>query len=536
MKSTLVVMATGTGKTVVMSDIARRWPRHRRRILMLAHREELIFQAQNKFSRLCGEPVGVEMADSFVREWNADRPRIVVASVQTMNAGNRTPRYTKFDPFDFGLLMTDEAHHAPSPSYRRVYGHFDQNPEMCHVGVTATPDRTDQMALGSVFESVAFKYEILEAINDGWLVPVQQEFVRVDGIDLSECKADKRDLKDNAVAEVMERDKNLYAVADATRQQAAGRKTLVFAASVLHAHQIAKILCGYERGSAVAIDGTTPKDERRDLLRRFAEGDIRYLCNCGVLTEGFDDPTIEVIAMARPTKSRSLYAQILGRGTRPLEGIVDGLCDPIARQSAIAGSSKPFCSILDFVGNSGRHKLVCSADILGGEEPPEIVERATRNAKKRNKPADMQEELRLAKEEIAEEKREAERRAMPKAKYETQYVDPFNVHDKVHSQTLGKSDDFAFLHKQGVNAKWLARATQDQLTAVVRQVKHRQAKGLCTVKQCNVLRRAGINGHPLTKRQAGELIDGIVKNSWKPPASVLERARQWGVLLNGGSR
>ena len=158
MKSTLVVMATGTGKTVVMSDIARRWPRSRRRILMLAHREELIFQAADKFSRLCGEKVGIEMADSFVREWNEDRPRIVVASVQTMNAGNRSPRYEKFDPFDFGLLFTDEAHHAPSPSYRRVYNWFDRNPEIVHVGVTATPDRTDQMALGTVFDTVAFKY------------------------------------------------------------------------------------------------------------------------------------------------------------------------------------------------------------------------------------------------------------------------------------------------------------------------------------------------------------------------------------------
>ncbi len=533
MKSTLVVMATGTGKTVVMSDIARRWPRSRRRILMLAHREELIFQAADKFSRLCGEKVGIEMADSFVREWNEDRPRIVVASVQTMNAGNRSPRYEKFDPFDFGLLFTDEAHHAPSPSYRRVYNWFDRNPEIVHVGVTATPDRTDQMALGTVFDTVAFKYEILEAINDGWLVPVQQEFVRVDGLDLSECKADKRDLKDNAVAEVMERDKNLYAVADATRQQANGRKTLVFAASVLHAHQIAKILCGYERGSAVAIDGTTPKDERRVLLQRFADGDIRYLCNCGVLTEGFDDPTIEVISMARPTKSRSLYAQILGRGTRPLPGLVDGRIDPIARQSAIAGSSKPFCGVLDFVGNSGRHKLVCSADILGGEEAPEVVERATRNAKKRQKPADMQEELRLAKEEIAEEKREAELRAMPKAKYHTQTVDPFNLHDKVYDQALSGNADRDYLERVGVKKSWLARATQDQLTAIARQVRHRMAKGLSTPRQCNKLREYGINGHPLTKRQAGELMTAIHDAGWKSlPSHAAEKARQWGVLMH----
>ena len=362
---------------------------------------------------------------------------------------------------------------------------------------------------------------------------MQQEFVRVDGLDLSECKADKRDLKDNAVAEVMERDKNLYAVADATRQQANGRKTLVFAASVLHAHQIAKILCGYERGSAVAIDGTTPKDERRVLLQRFADGDIRYLCNCGVLTEGFDDPTIEVISMARPTKSRSLYAQILGRGTRPLPGLVDGLIDPIARQSAIAGSSKPFCGVLDFVGNSGRHKLVCSADILGGEEAPEVVERATRNAKKRQKPADMQEELRLAKEEIAEEKREAELRAMPKAKYHTQTVDPFNLHDKVYDQALSGNADRDYLERVGVKKSWLARATQDQLTAIARQVRHRMAKGLSTPRQCNKLREYGINGHPLTKRQAGELMTAIHDAGWKSlPSHAAEKARQWGVLMH----
>jgi superfamily II DNA or RNA helicase len=530
MKSTLVVMATGTGKTVVMADLVRRW--RKGRVMMIAHREELITQGADKFSRLCGEKVGIEMADSVVREWNADRPRVVVASVQTLNAGNRTPRMEKFDPSEFSLILTDEAHRATAASYRRIYNWFSQNPKCRHLGVTATPDRTDQRALGTVFDSVAFKYDILTAITDGWLVPVQQEFVQVSGLDLSACHANKIDLKDNDVAEVMERDENLFAVCDSTRRLAAGRKTIVFAASVAHAHRMAQIFNGYEESSAAAIDGKTDKDLRRNILRRFAAGELRYVVNMGCLTEGFDDPSIEVVAMARPTKSRLMYAQMLGRGTRPLEGIVDGLIDPVARQSAIAGSSKPVCTVLDFVGNSGKHKLVCSADILGGEEPPEVMERMRRNAKARNKPADMMEELEIARSEIKEEKRKAEeKRLTPEARFHSTSVDPFNHYDVVHQQALGGNSDYSYLEKQGVNKKWLARATRDQVQAVVRQVKHRHAAGLCTVKQVNVLRRAGINGHSLTKRQAGELLDPIFKNNFRAPSSVIEKAREWGCLI-----
>lgn len=535
MKSTLVVMATGTGKTVVMADIARRW--RKGRVMMIAHREELITQGADKFSRLCGEKVGIEMADSVVREWNADRPRIVVASVQTLNAGNRSPRYEKFDPGEFSLLLTDEAHRATAASYRRIYNHFAQNPNCRHLGVTATPDRTDQRALGTVFDSVAFKYDILTAITEGWLVPIQQEFVQVDGLDLSKCHANKVDLKDNDVAEVMERDENLFAVCDSTRRLAAGRKTIVFAASVDHAHRMAQIFNGYEESSAAAIDGKTDKDLRRNILKRFASGHLRYIVNMGCLTEGFDEPTIEFVAMARPTKSRLMYAQMLGRGTRVLEGVVEDLIDPIARQSAIAGSGKPSCTVLDFVGNSGKHKLVCSADILGGEEPPDVVERMRRNAKARHKATDMMEELEVARKEVAEEKRQAEeRRLTPEARFRSTSVDPFNHYDIVHEQSIGGSSDWDYLEKQGVNKKWLKRATRDQVTAVVRQVKHRHAKGLCTVKQCNVLRRAGINGHTLTKQQAGVLLDPIFKNNFKAPSHVIEKARQWGVLMTGGAR
>jgi hypothetical protein len=220
---------------------------------------------------------------------------------------------------------------------------------------------------------------------------------------------------------------------------------------------------------------------------------------------------------------------MLGRGTRVLPGLVDDLVDPIARRSAIAGSSKPHCTVLDFVGNSGRHKLVCSADVLGGDDPPEVIERATRNAKARKTPADMVEELALARQEIAEVKRQAA--LTPKAKYHARSVDPFDAYDTVPGRTISAGGVQDYLERQGVNPRWLAKATAAEMSDAAKTIRHRRAKRLATVKQCNLLRRSGINGHPLTKRQATELIDKIVKNGWKPTAAVMAKAAEWGAIL-----
>src|SRR5262249_37454191 len=144
--------------------------------------------------------------------------------------------------------------------------------------------------------------------------------------------------------------------------------TLVFCASVGHARLMAEVLCRYRRGSARALDGTSHPEERRAVVGDFRAGRLQYLCNCGLFLEGFDAPAVAVVVMARPTKSLALYTQILGRGTRPLPGVVDplALAPAAERRAAIAASAKPRMLVLDFVGNSGRHRIITAADLLGG--------------------------------------------------------------------------------------------------------------------------------------------------------------------------
>lgn len=529
-RSTLTVMPTGTGKTVVMATVASRWKHGR--IIVLQHRKELLEQNAKKISAMCGEACGVEMGDDKCTEYGYDKPRVVVASVASLSP----KRLAKFDPFEFGLILTDEAHHATSMSYRRVYSHFYQNPNIRHLGVTATPDRADEEALGQIFDSVAYQYEILDAINDGWLVPIEQQFVHVEGLDLSGCKADKHDLQDADVAKVMQQEGLLHKVVDPVIQLAGDRQTLIFAASVPHAHKMAEIFNRHRPGSAYAIDGNTDKEERGELLQRYSRGEFQYLLNMGVFLEGFDEPRIGCVAMARPTKSRALYAQVAGRGTRPLPGLVDGLNDPEARKLAIGGSDKPAMLMLDFVGNSGKHKLVCTADILGGNESDEVIDRATLNAKKKSKDGrkvNMQQEIEEAREQLEEEREkrrlaelESQKRnahVVAKAKFNTRAVNPFDVFDIVPKREQGwdkgkkpSEKQIAALRRFKVDEKTLAGLSFGQAGQLCGELFDRMKKGLCTVKQAKTLGKFGYDAKGMSFKDASSMIDRIANNGWQP--------------------
>ena len=535
-RSTLLVMPTGTGKTVVMGSLVQRWPNGR--ILLLAHREELIFQAAEKLERCCNEPCGIEMANSSVDESHEWKPRIVCASVQTLNSTRKGQwRMKKFDPMEFSLLLTDEAHHATAESYRRVYEWFGRNPNIKHLGVTATPDRADEEALGQIFETVAYDYELLDAIDDGWLVPIEQQFVTVEGLDLSQCKSDKRDLKEADVARVMQQEGLLHKIADPIVELSGDLPTLVFTASVAHAHSVAEIINRHKPGSAIAIDGETPKDERREMLKAYSRGDYQYLINMGVFLEGFDEPRIGCVAMARPTKSRSLYAQVVGRGTRPLAGLVDGLSDPIARRSAIATSGKPSLLVLDFVGNAGRHKLVSTADILSGNESDVVIDWAVAEAKRSGAKVDMREAMRAARARHEEEERlrreqEAKRAAIrPKAKFTTRAIDPFAVLDIIPQREAGwfkgkrpTERQLEILRRFKVPEDTLSSLSQGQAGQLMTKLIERARTDRCTLKQANILQRYGLSAN-LTFAQAGKAIDAIAATGWKSvPAEIAAMA------------
>lgn len=448
-QSTLVVMPTGTGKTVLFSSVAKRW--QNRRILMLAHREELVFQMARTVEKVTGEKPGIEMADLRSNEsggiFSDNKPRVVVGSVQTLC---RESRLRKFNPEEFGLGVVDEAHHdTPQCStYNTVRSYFNQSKWL---GVTATPDRTDKLALGQSYESVAYTLELEDAISNGWLCPIRQGFATVGELDFSHCRTTAGDLNQGDLDEAMSKPEVCQKVAAAILETCYGKKTLVFCVSVKHARIVCDILNAMPGIRAASLCGEDDRHTRRTVLRHFKSGEINCLVGCAIFTEGFDEPSIESVVIARPTKSRALYTQMVGRGTRTLEGLLQPSmngADASVRLEAIANSAKPFVNVIDMVGNSGRHQLVTVADILGGRFAPAVKAKAIENIKSRGGcAADMQKELNAAKEQLDREeeakrikeanekaRREAEDRLRSagngsgvygKAKVHVREIDPF---------------------------------------------------------------------------------------------------------------
>lgn len=535
--STLIVLPTGCGKTVVFCHIA-----HRRagRVMILAHREELIRQAAEKVEMITGVPADIEMAEMHAEGSLFGVADTVVSTVQTQTAGgDGLGRMTKFDPMDFSTLIIDEAHHAAAPSYRRVIDYYRQNPDLRVLGVTATPDRADELALGEVFTSVAYAYEIVDAIDDGWLVPISQRLVHVDSLDYSGIRTVAGDLNGGELASILEMEENLHAIASPTIELTGERKTLIFTASVLQAQRLAEIINRHKPTSADWICGKTSKDDRRNILDRYKTGHTQYLVNVGVLTEGFDDPGVEVIVMARPTKSRSLYSQMVGRGTRPLPGIVDQYNTAEERVAAIQASPKPMCEVIDFCGNAGRHKLVHAGDILGGKYSDEVRERATKIMEESGEAMPVRkalEEAELAIKMEEEEKRlarEAAERARitVKASYRTSSVDPFNIFDieevaerdmsRPARRLSARQKELIAKHIPDVDVEALEPA---QARALMDELGRRWENDLCSYKQAKLLKGKGCPSD-ITREQASQLIDWIANHGWaSPPRTVIDQA------------
>lgn len=421
--STLAVLATGLGKTVVFSHVA---DRHDKRVLVLAHRDELIRQAAEKLEIITGDRPGIEMGEEHVDEQSWLKSRLVVSSVQTMC---RPKRQKKFKPEEFGLVIIDEAHHAVARSYRSILAYFQQNPNLKVLGVTATPKRADQLAMGQVFDCVAYEMGIEAAIDEGWLVPVRQQAITVHGLDFSSVRTVAGDFHEGELERILSEEKILHKTVAPLVETAGDLSSLVFCVSVQHARLMALVLDRYKKGSAEYLSGESSPEARKDAVDRFRRGRLQFLCNCNLFLEGFDAPNTSLVVMARPTKSLALYTQILGRGTRPLPGIVDDQPTSTGRREAIAGSSKPYMLALDFVGNSGQHKIITAADLLGGKYGMPIREYARKTMEIENKPVPVSEALERARDELAllEEIRERKRREAIRAgaEYSAQDVNPF---------------------------------------------------------------------------------------------------------------
>ena len=517
-RRTLVVLATGLGKTIVFSSISRDAAEKGRRVLILAHREELVTQAADKFTRVSGLPAAIEMADRAEAlqpnvDLFGDLPSVVVASVQSM-----VRRLDKFPREHFNLVVIDEAHHAPAETYRKILDHFE-----CKVlGVTATPDRGDKKALAQVFEDVAYKLDIRDAVDEGWLVPITQKFVQVDKLNLSRCRTTAGDLNAGDLEAAMTEMGVLEEVAGPTIEEAGSRPTLLFAVTVAHAHALAEVLRGHTSAGVAALDGSTDKDERRRIVDAFKAGDIQFLVNCALFTEGFDAPPTACVAMARPTKSRNLYEQMIGRGTRTLDGVLDGLGDMTAevRRHAIAQSRKPDLKVLDFVGNSGRHTLVNMLDVLGGDmSPPE--RKAAEDAMKEGDVNNVLDAIREAKRRISTLELEKIRQEARK-NFKTIQVDPFVAMgvDRGAGDMLEREAPEAqkkVLQDAGINPDGLDRSHASRL---IGEIKHRREAGLATYKQVNRLIRSGLDretANKLSFQAASALMTKLVAAKWRPP-------------------
>jgi superfamily II DNA or RNA helicase len=481
-------MATGTGKTTVGAHVIKQQPK---RTMWCVHVGEPLFQASDTIEAVCGHPPDIEKGDQYANRLN--KSDVVLATFQSLAKG----RLFDFDPNDFSLFVHDEAHRALAPTFRATHQHFSSNPDCKTLGLTATPNRTDEKALGQVFESVAFEYWILQAINDGWLVRPDQKHVNIDSLDLSGLKTVAGDFSQKELATVMEFEKNLHGVAYSTYTTAGNRQTLLFAASVPQAIRISEILNRWNSGSSNYVTGKTPKDVRARMFDDFKAKRFQFLCNFGVVVEGTDLPGIELISNAHPTKSLLRYTQEVGRGLRPAFEIVYLLNDAlnaIQRKQIIATSSKPFCEVLDFVGNSGKHKLVNCADILGGTYDDDVVELVQKEINRRSadgETTDIPSELKRFEQELARrrhEELEAAKRTGIKlrAAFSLKGVDPFDVLGIIPQRIPGWERDreptekqTRFLKRENIETDGLHFRHASQLIGAIIE----KRKGRCQFKK-----------------------------------------------------
>ena len=523
----LCVLATGLGKSVIAAHLINYF-KENGRIMFLAHRAELIYQADNHIQNICDVESDIEMGVEWATGFDEFKSDVVTSTVQTQIAGKDGGRMNRFDPKEFSLLIIDEAHHAPAVTYKRIIEYYKQNPELKILGLTATPDRKDKKAMGQIFEEVAYSYDIRDGIDDGWLVPIEQQSVFVEGLDYSNVKTTAGDLNGKDLAEVLEFEEILHGIADPTVQLTGDRKSLIFAASVVHAERLTEIINRHKPHSAEFVCGTTPKELRRRLFKDFAEKEFQYLVNVGVATEGFDDAGIECVVLARPTKSRSLFCQMIGRGTRTLPGVVDSCEGVPERRGAIANSDKPHLEVMDFVGNAGRHKLLCPADILGGNYTDEVIELAKENAAKKSdetkQAVDVATELQKAEREIAKRHRDAEDAIARdhlklRAKYSTAKINPFNVLDidpkkeaPWHKGRPPTSGQVKYLEKCGVPIDGLTFTHASQIIDTM--IKRREGD-VCTYKQAKCLQKFGFDSTEMSFKKAGITIGALAKCGWQ---------------------
>lgn len=320
----LLTAATGAGKTQIFLQLLDEVLQDGQRALILSHRRELVDQPYARLAEFW--PHRKPHAGIVMAQTNEAWAQIVIATVQTLQSEKRLGQILRSGPIDY--LVVDECHHCPSTSYRNIIAALkDVNPNLRHVGVTATPIRADEVGLRTVYQKESAHYGIKELVKLGYLAPPRWLAIQT-GISLagirSQGSGSDRDFNQKQLANVYETANCFDLVVETHKRYAADRMCMAFTVSVAGAYELAE---AFNRAgiAAAALDGTTSREERRKVLSDFRAGQYQVLANCALLTEGVDVPEVSCIHQVRPTQSDSLYTQIIGRALRTFPGKSDAL-------------------------------------------------------------------------------------------------------------------------------------------------------------------------------------------------------------------
>ena len=496
---TLLVLPTGCGKTIVFASVTADRVSAGDRVLILAHRGELLEQAADKLRQAVGLGCAVEKAgESCLGSWF----RVVVGSVQTLM---REKRLEQFPPDYFGTIVIDEAHHAVSDSYRRILDHF-YNAKV--LGVTATPDRGDMRSLGAVFESLAYEYTLPRAIKEGYLTPIQALTVPLT-LDISGVSMQSGDFKASEIDTAL--DPYLEQIAGEMTELCANRKTVVFLPLVKTSQKFRDILNAHGFRAA-EVNGES--DDRAEVLSDFDAGKYNVLCNSMLLTEGWDCPSVDCVVVLRPTKVRGLYCQMVGRGTRLSPG-------------------KENLLLLDFLWMTERHELCHPASLIC--ETEETARKMTENlAEEPGCPIDLEAAVQQASEDVIAQREEALAKQLEEMrKRKRRLVDPLQYEMSIQAEDLADyvptfgwevlpptAEQQEALSQAGILPDGVESAGKAKL--LLDRLAKRREEGLTTPKQIRFLEQRGFKTvGTWSFASAKHMIDRIASNDWKTPRSIV---------------
>lgn len=500
-KKTLLVLPTGCGKTIVFAKVAEECVKGGSRVLILAHRGELLDQAADKIGKSTGLGCATEKAEqTCLGSWF----RIVVGSVQSMM---REKRLNQFPNDYFNTIIIDEAHHCIPDSYQKVLRHF---PDAEVLGVTATPDRGDMQNLGTVFESLAYEYTLPKAIKEGYLSPIKAVTIPLK-IDMSAVGVQAGDFKSGDIATAL--DPYLESIAEEMEKYCSNKKTVVFLPLVKTSQKFRDILNNHGF-KAAEVNGDSK--DRAEILEAFDKDQYNVLCNSMLLTEGWDCPSVDCIVVLRPTKVRSLYCQMVGRGTR-----------------LSPETNKDHLLLLDFLWHTERHELCHPASLIC--ESAEVAQKMTENMEKdAGCVIDIEEAEKTASEDVVAQREEALAKQLSEMKRrKKRLVDPLQFEMSIQAEDLsGYVPAFGWemappsegqkktLEKLGILPDAIENA--GKASKILDRLDKRRREGLTTPKQIRFLESRGFQ-HVGTWQfeTAKNMIDRIAGNGWRVPSGII---------------